>query len=772
MIETLNIINISKFKVNINFRKNEIKNYSKLKLYSNKKSKVYILHDGPPYANGEIHLGHCINKILKDLILRSKYLFGYYTPFIMGWDCHGIPIEMEVKKYTKTNNIIDFKKECVKFSNYYVNKQKKIFNKLAIFNLSGYYKTTDPKIEEKEIKILHYLIKKKKVFLKKKKNNWCIKCKSTISYHEFDNRKVLGISFVINNLTVRIKNIKNFFFLKKIYSIKNSFSFINPLTNIYVYVKKKKRKKIFYKLNKNVKKIMLINDYEIIKLLKKKKFKFKIFTNYIKVCWRHKTFLISKKKRQFILKLDNKLKKKIKRLINNSLVSYPKNAKKNLIKIINDRKEWIISRQRHWGVPMCLFKKKKKFFFKNSKKIYKKVLKNIKKKGIIYWDKEKISKNKKIKKLKDTLDVWFDSGLTHTTVLNRKENPYSANMYVEGYDQYRGWFNSSIITSVLLNNKLPFKEIFVHGFALDKKGKKMSKSVNNVIKPSYIINKYGVDILRLYISVRNLKKDIKFSENDFINTKRLYLKFRNTIKFLINNTYKIKKKKIKLLELDKYFYIKSKIIFSKIIHEIEKYNFHIVIKILENFFIKDLSNTYFEILKDRIYILKKDSESRISAQIVLRYIGKKFSKIFFIFTPFLFHEIYRYFNINICKKIKKSKLSKKKIYIKWNRIFKIRKNILKKINNKDKSFLKKIDIVLNLKEKEYKILRKYKKELKFIFSVRKVNMKLKIKNTFKISLNENIIKCKRCWRYFKKINKICKTCNKIIKGYNVERKYI
>lgn len=769
MISTLNIFNVSEFKVNINFRKNELLKYNKLFLHSIKTSKVFILHDGPPYANGDLHLGHCINKILKDFILRSKSLFGYYTPFVIGWDCHGIPIEMEVKKYFKTDNILSFKKECINFSEYYIRKQKKTFKKLALFNLIGYYKTTDPKVEEKEIRIFHYLLKNKYVFLKKKKVNWCLICNSSISYHEIEKKKCLGVKLFFKNFTIKINNIKKLFFLKKIYSKNKTFSFFNPLTKKYIEVIKKKKNKIFYEINKDLN-ILNINDDFIIKVFKKNNINFKFFIIKENVCWRHKLFLILIKKKQFFLKLSVKLKKRIEKLINNKLVCYPENAKWNLIKIIQNRKEWVISRQRDWGVPMCLFKKNGSFFFKNSKKIYKRILKKIKKKGVIYWDKKNI-KNKNFKKVKDTLDVWFDSGLTHSTVLKGNN---SADMYVEGYDQYRGWFNSSIITSVLLKNKLPFKEIFVHGFALDNKGKKMSKSIKNIIKPSYIINKYGVDILRLYIAVRDVKKDIKFSENDLINTKVLYLKLRNTIKFLINNTIDLKKKKVKLLEIDHYFYLKSKIIINKLIYNIRNYNFHIVIKILEKFFIKNLSNTFFEILKDRIYILNKDSVSRISAQIVLKYIGKIFSKILFIFTPFLFNEIYKYFNVNnfgVLKifKIRNSDFAK---YKRWHNIFKIRYKILKKFSCNDKSFLKKVTLIINLKNREYNILCKYESELKFLFFVRKVFLNLKKRNTFKIIIDNDIRKCLRCWRFFKKIKNLCKDCNSILNKKIVKRKYI
>ncbi|WDI79389.1 class I tRNA ligase family protein [Candidatus Vidania fulgoroideae] len=774
MKETLNIINNSRFIVNTNFRKNEIYNFKKLNLFSKKKNKkVFILHDGPPYANGEIHLGHCINKILKDFILRSKTLLGYYTPFIMGWDCHGIPIEIEVEK-KKIKNNISFKKECIKFSDLNIKKQKNIFKKLAIYNLVDFYKTTDFRIEEKKIKILNFLKKKKKIFLKKKKNNWCFMCNSTISYHEIEYKKSTGIILYIKNTIIKIKNIKKLFFLKKIYvNTKKNFIFVNPLTGENIKIIKKKKNKKYYKIDNNINKILFIKNNVIIQFLKNKKIKFKIFKSKIKICWRHKSFLILKKTKQFFLKFGKKIKNKINKLIDN-LICFPKNANKNLKKIINNRKEWVISRQRKWGVPMCLFKKNNKFFFKESKKIYKKILHNIKKKGIIYWDEEKISKKKKIKKIKDTLDVWFDSGLTHTTVLNRKKFPYSANLYVEGYDQYRGWFNSSIITSFILYKKLPFKEIFVHGFALDKYGKKMSKSKNNVIKPSYIIDKYGVDILRLYISIRNLKKDVKFSENDILNAKKIYLKFRNTFKFLINNIDDLNKKNNKILDIDKYFYIKTKIKINKIISNIKKYNFHIVIKILENFFTKDLSNIFFEILKDRIYILNKNSKSRTSAQTVLKYIGKEFSRILFIFTPFLSNELWIFFSKNKIteKKLKIKKITEKKLYKKWKKIFIVRKKILDKIIFKDKNYLKKLKIIIKFKKKEYNIFKKYKKELKYLFLVRKVVIKLSKKNKFKIIIDKNIKKCLRCWRYYKKIKKTCLICRKIINKENIERKYI
>ncbi|MGX7576581.1 class I tRNA ligase family protein [Candidatus Vidania fulgoroideorum] len=756
--KTLNIYN-SHFKNFKNFYLCEKNTKIKNRILCNK---VFVIHDGPPYANGRVHLGHCINKIAKDFIMRTKIIFGYKSKFILGWDCHGIPIEKEVSKTYRFN----IKKKCLEYSNRIVNEQKKVFDMLSLIDNKGYYKTTDKDIEAKEIKIFHFLLRKKMVKRKNILNYFCFNCNSVLSYHEIEKASCLGIkfsfySFLIEKKSLSLSSIDKLLFLREFKNSSLSIGyFVNP-----IYRKIVKIDKEVY--NNNINSNNIVDNNTITRLLRYEKVSFKLFHSLKKVCWRHNCFLIKKKSKQFILSINKNIKYNIIREIN-KVKFFPKNAKDGILNHILQRKYWTISRQRKWGVPMCLFVYKDNIL--KDKKLYSLIIDNIKKIGIVEWEKLKYSNYannniKNIKKIEDTLDVWFDSGLTHMTVLKnqRFDLKFPADIYVEGYDQYRGWFNSSIITSIIINKKLPFKNVFVHGFALDNFNKKLSKSLKNFTDPEIIIKEYGVDVLRFYISYRELTKDIKFSKLDLDSSRLLYVKIRNVFKFIINNTLDYKKTNISLLKPDYYYYIKSKIIINKIIFCLKNFEFVKVIKLIENFFLIDM-NFYFNLIRERLYVFKKDSLSRQSAQTVLKHIGIKFSKIMFIFTPFLSYEVSMFLKKHVFLKTWKLHNLKKAYnkYVSLNKVLKLRNNIIKKIPRCFKNTLNKFEVVVFLKHK-YNHLFSEINFLKNLFQLSDIRFVKSNINKFYI-YRINKFKCIRCWRVYEylKLDNLCDYCSYII----------
>ncbi|MGX7576436.1 class I tRNA ligase family protein [Candidatus Vidania fulgoroideorum] len=734
------------------------------KIIKDKKRKKFILHDGPPYANGDVHFGHVLNKIIKDITIKKKNMYGYRTIYLPGWDCHGTPIELKVCEKGK-KNLIHYRRYAKK----QIKNQKRVFKKIGmLYDWKKYYKTMSFEIESKEIKFFRKIYKKKLIKRNKKIVNWCYNCKSSLSEYEIENSKIScsyyyiyflnkGKKFLFlakyNDLNYKVIGISinckekiclislNY---KRYYIIKSQISLIKNAKLI--------KEKNINSLKKNKKIIIDKNKTEVlysIKIISGIKKKSKIFKKGTDVCWRHKCIIYRTVLTHWFIKTD--FKKNFYKEIN-KIKFYPQNTKKIFKSYLKDRPDWNIARQKKWGVPICLIYKKK------SKKIY--LLKNfsniVKKKGIEAWNELKI--NKKFKKSKDTLDVWFDSGISHYTVLKNpkvyKYNKIPADVYIEGIDQHRGWFNASIITSHLYNNKNCTKAFVTHGFVLDKNGNKMSKSLGNYINVESILSKYGSEILRIYFSIRNFNKNIEFSINEIEKTKILYKKLRYIIRFILNNIKKKVKKNYNYEEIDIYILNELKKTINKVKKYDDKYEYYNSFRIIKEFCIKKLSNFYFSVIKDRLYLTELNSVTRRVCFTVLSII---FKKIIILLSPYLSYTCEEAWRIEkkksiFLKKIKNIKIKKSKNN--WKKIFKIRKKVIKNKKIYKNKVLRLYFYIEELNLSSY--------EIKKIFNV--TDFFLFKKKTSKIFFKvlKNFYKCKRCWNYFKNIKKYCKKCKKFL----------
>ncbi|XZR53267.1 MAG: class I tRNA ligase family protein [Enterobacteriaceae bacterium] len=558
------------------------------------------------------------------------------------------------------------------------------------------------------------------------------------------------------------------------------------------------------------KKLIFNVDNIIIKLLKQNKNflnKQKIIHKYPH-CWRHKTKVFLRITHQWFINLKKKNFKK--KMIKNiqKIKWIPKWGKLHMENMIKKRPDWCISRQRIWGVPIPLIINKKTFEIHHDiEKIIDNIAKIIEKKGVqAWWDldiKNIINNNENYIKVNDILDVWFDSGTTHYTIIKKRKEYKGniSNLYIEGTDQYRGWFMSSLITSNIIKGIAPYKEILTHGFAIDKNKQKMSKSIGNIIHPINLIKKFSCDVLRLWIACSEYTNETIVSDIALQHSSEIYRKIRNTARFLLSNLndfIPIKNSLTfnKMIILDLWILNHTLNIQNKIKKAYNKYNFNKVVKYLLKFCSIEMGSFYFDIIKDRQYTNKKNSISRRSCQTtmfyILEYLVRWISPILsftaneiwsflpgkrseFIFTEEWYNNIF----INYKSKILNDNFIKILIKIKY----KINKKIEIQRKNKKLGSSLKANVIIFGNKKLIKYLNKLKKELHFIFIVS--NVKLIISNllndikNFKIYINiSKNKKCNRCWHYnnnicnISKYIGICNRCIINIFGKGEKRKFI
>ncbi|MCR3754929.1 MAG: isoleucine--tRNA ligase [Candidatus Westeberhardia cardiocondylae] len=894
--------------------------------------KIFILHDGPLYANGNIHIGHAINKILKDIIIKEKGLMGYNAPYIPGWDCHGLPIEIKIeKKIGKPGKNMDhtkFRISCQKYANAQIKKQKKDFIRLGIFgDWENPYLTMHPSTVANTMLTFKKILSQGHIYQGIKPTYWCFNCTSTLAESEIEyydiNSVAIYCTFKIhdtkkitetfnipkshnaiypvvwttnpwtlpgnqaiaihpeqNYQLIQINNNKVIIINEKLvqYIIqkaqittwkiigttqgKNLQNIIcqNPITNHnipivsnekitnkigtglvhiapghglldYLIAKKYKLKiinlinknglyqsKIFDKLNGlNIKQI----NTKIIQTLQKNNTLFHIdnIQHSYPHCWRHKTKVIFRSTKQWFISVPKK------QLLDSSKTSpinqvnwFPKWGKTRIKAMLANCPDWCISRQRIWGIPIPLFvHKKTNTLHPNTLNLIEKIANKIKKQGTQFWWNLKIQDILNIKesqnyyKITDTLDIWFDSGSTYFTVIQTRPEfmHHTPNIYLEGHDQYRGWFMSSLIISNAIEKKPPYKNIISHGFAVDKNGHKMSKSLGNIITPKEIINKFGADIIRLWTASTNYTNEITMSEKFLQNTIDIYRKIRNTARFLLSNLndfdpniHIIPQKH--MIALDCWAISYTKKTQKNIIALYEKYDFHNVVQKIMNFCSIKMSSFYLDIIKDRQYTTIKHSVNRRSCQTAMYHIIQALVRWISPIISFTAQEIWQHipgqhkthlfteeWYKNLYHLNPKEVLNEKY----WNLIQKIKDeiNIIieKEKNNHAVHSSLETNVILYAKPNLAKKLKIIENELYFALSTSSAKIKNYYEDHKKLAIpcknlnNLKILitkakgdKCQRCWHYTTDIQKntkyptICHRCINNITGIGETRKFI
>ena len=879
--------------------------WEKLDLYkklreSGKGKEKFVLHDGPPYANGHIHMGTALNKILKDMITRFHQMNGKDSVYVPGWDCHGLPIEWKIEEQYKKNKknkdqvpIKDFRLECREFAekwikihieefkrlgiegdwkNYYstmsYNAEAQIVRELGKFLLDdtlyqGYKpvlwstveKTAlaDAEVEYKDhtsntIYTSFKIKKTEKDFLKDAfiiiwtTTPWTIPANRALAYNDkikysviqlnkdvdhFKEQKIIIASELIKKVSEEC-DFKEYKILKEFdgKDFKNSIC-SHPLKNMgYEYdvpmlegnfVTLEQGTGIVHAapshgpddfnlcLKHGIKATNTINDsglyseevpffsgihifkadnQVIEKLLEHKSLlgRGKLKHSFPH-SWRSKAPLVYRATSQWFISMEKKnLRKKALKAIDDTIF-YPERGRARIRSMIETRPDWCISRQRIWGVPLPLFVSKKTNKPLKDPDVIENIAKIYEKEGSDCWftdDPQKFLGTKYKKedyiKTSDIVEVWFDSGSSHSYVLEkRKDLMWPASMYLEGSDQHRGWFHSSLLESCGTRGRAPYNSILTHGFVVDGKGLKMSKSTGNVIAPEDILKKYGADILRTWVAASDYSEDLKLDQSILEQHAESYRKIRNTFRFLLGNL-KDKKNNFdpnsseieKWPELEKFILHQIFLLNKKFEAYFKEYNFHKLYKELVNFCSLELSAFYFDIRKDTLYCDQESSTKRKACINLLGLILDLLLKWFAPILSFTTEEIFQIINqgknssihLQTFTKIPKNwenvKLSKK-----WEKFKIIRKVVNAAIEvkraNKDIGASLEADVEIYLEEDYLKIVKDLDLSESFITSKVEVKKMIDNNNLFKLGEIENIKvlvkkatgqKCPRCWKIF------------------------
>ena len=765
-------------KANLPVREPEILEYwKKINLYeelrkSSKGKEKFILHDGPPYANGNIHMGTALNKILKDIIVKFHQMDGKDSIYVPGWDCHGLPIEWKIEEQYKKNKknknevpIVEFRKECRSFAQKWIEVHKGQFKRLGVIgDWENYYSTMSFDAEAQIVRELGKFLKEGSLyrgfkpvlwstvektaladaeveyhdhksdtiytsFPVKSSNNselegseiiiwtttpWTIPANKALAYNEaldyvliqlndngdFKNKKIVIAEALLESV-IKDCSIKEFKEIKKFKGkdFKNTickhpffdlgYEFDIPMLEAR-FVTTEQGTGIVHcapshgpddfnlclnhgikaietvdgdgKYTKNVKlfegtHIFKANPVVIEKLKEQKK----LLSNGELVhsyphSWRSKAPLVHRATPQWFISMEShKLRDKALKALDDTTF-YPSKGKERLKAMIETRPDWCVSRQRVWGVPLPIFVNKKTKDILVDDEVNENIANIYEKEGSDCWFSDGpqrfLGENYKADdydKINDIVEVWFDSGSTHSFVLEKREDlKWPASMYLEGSDQHRGWFHSSLLESCGTRGRAPFESILSHGFVVDGKGLKMSKSLGNVIAPEDILKKYGADILRIWVASSNYAEDLRIDHSILDQHADSYRKIRNTFRYLLGNLNdnfeKIDLEKLdlkKLPELEQFMLHKVYSLNDNFKNYFKNYDFHNLYKELLNFCTVDLSAFYFDIRKDNLYCDPKESQKRQSTIILLNIILNSLLKWFAPILSFTTEEIYK-----------------------------------------------------------------------------------------------------------------------------------
>jgi isoleucyl-tRNA synthetase len=728
--------------------------YEAIREKTGTREKKFVLHDGPPYANGSIHIGHAVNKTLKDIVVKSKLLSGFDAPYVPGWDCHGLPIELAVeKKFGKVGDKMDaatFRQKCREYANEQINGQSKDFQRLGVLgNWKNPYRTMDFKFEADMLRSLAKIIERGHLARGAKPVHWCFDCGSALAEAEIEyadkvspavdvaydaidpktlaekfgvdsaeaivsvpiwtttpwtlpaslavtlgpdldyvliegaarnNKRVLlviaealsetvatryGLAEVsilgrAKGAALELLKLQHPFYSRIVpiilgdhvttdagtgavhtapghgqedfaVGLKYGLEVLNPIDGKGIYLPNTEifAGQYIWKANDTI--VALLQERGVLLASEK-------FTHSYPHCWRHKSPVAFRATPQWFISMDQANLRADALSSIKKVAWIPEWGEARIIGMIDGRPDWCISRQRTWGVPIALFIHKQTGEpHPRSVELMREVADLVEQKGADAWyainpvdflggDAENYDQ------VKDILDVWFDSGVTHECVLAARPQDgllKPADLYLEGSDQHRGWFQSSLLTGIAMDGVAPYKQVLTHGFTVDAQGKKMSKSLGNTVEPQKVNDSLGADVLRLWIAATDYRNEMSVSDDILKRSADAYRRIRNTARFLLGNLAGFDPEKNlvaneKMLLLDQWAVARTLAVQEEIIAAYERYDFAAVVSKLQNFCTNDLGALYLDVTKDRLYTMQVDSLGRRSAQTAMFHIAEAF----------------------------------------------------------------------------------------------------------------------------------------------------
>ena len=886
-------------------------------------AKKFILHDGPPYANGDIHIGHAVNKILKDIIVKSKTMSGFDAPYVPGWDCHGLPIELVVEKnHGKDIAPAKFRELCREYAKEQVERQKKDFVRLGVqADWDQPYLTMDFKTEADIMRALGDIYKNGYLYQGSKPVHWCVDCGSALAEAEVEyedvNSPAIDVGFkVADKATLAkafgadisgdvfaviwtttpwtlpanqavsvhpeldydlIQTSKGLLILghdlaqatlvryaeegaKTLASCKgaalNGIPLQHPFDNRQVPVicgehvttdagtglvhtaaahgnddwlvmranfpQEKPRVLIgadgkFFSSNlveleairglsrQDANKVILGLMQESGALIASAR-----LNHSFPHCWRHKTPLMQLATHQWFIGMNetDASGKSLREYANKAVDEtefFPSWGRARLEAMIKNRPDWCVSRQRNWGVPMPLFVHKETGEpHPKTAELLEQAALLTEQTGVEAWfsldgaaflAKHAPENADQYKKVTDTLDVWFDSGSTHAAVLKRRpELQHPADLYLEGSDQHRGWFQSSLLTGCAIDGRAPYEALLTHGFVVDGAGHKMSKSKGNVVAPQKVMDTYGADILRLWVASTDYSGELTISDEILKRVAESYRRIRNTLRFLLANLADFDASKDLLpvdqwLEIDRYALVLTEKLQAEILADFDRYEFHLAIQKFVGFCSEDLGSFYLDILKDRLYTTGENSHARRAAQSALHHITHTMMRLMAPILSFTANEVWQTLGLDkeatifeeLWYDLPAHSLSDTQIQD-WKNIIEVRALANKAIEEKrgagEVGSSLQAEISIAVDGDTYDSLARMEDALRFVF----ITSQAKVEKQSGSGLKFNVVasqhtKCDRCWHYREDVGAtaehptICGRCVSNLFGAGESRKY-
>lgn len=890
-------------------------------LKKNEGKPKYILHDGPPYANGDIHIGHALNKILKDVIVRFKSMQGFYSPYIPGWDCHGLPIEQKVTsklgKKAHTMPPEEIRKLCQEYAMKFVNIQREQFKRLLIGgSWDKPYLTMNSEYEVGILKAFKALVENEYIYRGKKPVYWCSNCLTALAEAEVEYEDHKSPSIYVkfpfvnpesNQITNKLKNPSIVIWTTTPWTLPANlavaldpdYDYVAIEINDETYIVAKYLLTGFLEASKfpqtpNIisefkgkqieglklkhpllqkESVVIVADFvtleqgtgcvhiapghgmedflvcqkygietfvpvddegcftddfptlkgenvwkanpKIIEILKEKNILISSSTisHTYPHCWRCHNPIIFRATEQWFMSVDkNNLRQHILEAIEKSVEWIPKWGKDRIYNMVMQRPDWCLSRQRSWGVPIPAVVCESCGKSHLDLRVFDKFIEKVATEGTNTWYTTSVEEfipanfkcdkcgGAKFRKEKNILDVWFDSGASHIAVLESDSKlTWPCNIYVEGSDQHRGWFQSSILIAMGAKSAPPYKQVLTHGFILDEKGEAMSKSKGNVISPLEVIKELGAGVLRLWVISEDYRGDIKVSKEILKRNAEAYRKIRNTLRFLLANVqdFNIEKDAVpyqEMEEIDQYILHVLNELIKKVTDAYESFELHRIYHSIHSFCVVDMSSFYLDILKDRLYCSAANDRIRRSAQTVIYHIASCLGRLIAPVLPHTTDEFWSYFN----PKSESIHLESFPVFVSewerndladiWSEILKVRDEVLTALETvrKDRIIGHSLDADITLITNDdnlFQLLNKYKKQWESIFIVSNVNIQKeqitdnsvseKNGNLLVLAKSSNDEKCPRCWRHKPEVKKdeisLCNRCADVIRRlYNVE----